>query len=293
MQSFTSRLMPFVIRLRGSKKRYSSAQLTLAKVAADRLRPRSYAPPKGLEQKVDVVVSFVGGWPVYELSPKGGTPDRRALYLHGGSYVYEISRQHWGIVADLARSTNSRISLPIYPLAPQGTAGPIVARCVTLAEALIAEVGADAVTVLGDSAGGGMALAVALGLEAKPRVILISPILDLALTDPAVAALVPRDPWLDLPGAKATGELYRGELPLTDPRVSPIHGDLSSIGPVAIFTGTRDMLNADARRLEAIAAAVGYPVELHEKAEMIHVYPLLPIPEATVARAQMTEFILR
>jgi len=293
MQSFASRLMPFVIRLRGSKKRYSSAELTLAKVAAQQLRPKSFTPPRGLEKKVDVAVRFVDGWPVYELSPKGRLPERRALYLHGGSYVYEISSQHWGIVAELARETNSRILIPIYPLAPRGTAESIIDGCVALATALIDEVGVDAVTMLGDSAGGGMALATALQLDQKPRVILISPILDLALDDPAVAALAGRDPWLDLPGAKATGELYRGDLPFTDPRVSPIHGDLASIGPVAVFTGTRDMLNADARRLESVAAAAGHPVELHEVPEMIHVYPLLPIPEAAVARAQMVEFILR
>jgi len=293
MQSFASRLMPFVIRLRGSKKRYSSAELTLAKVHAQQLRPKPFAPPRGLEKKVDLAVRFVDGWPVYELSPKGRLPERRALYLHGGSYVYEISSQHWGIVAELAQKTDSRILIPIYPLAPRGTAGPIVAGCVALATALIDEVGVERVTVLGDSAGGGMALATALELESKPRVILISPILDLALDDPAVAALVPRDPWLDLPGAKASGELYRGELPFDDPRVSPMLGDFSTIGPVAVFTGTRDMLNADARRFETLAATSGHPIELHDVPEMIHVFPLLPIPEAATARAQMVEFILR
>ena len=297
MQSFASRLMPFAIRLRGSKKRYASAEVTLAKVASLRLRPKSYAPPKNLDRTADVVVRFINGWPVYDVTAKGARPTRRAIYLHGGSNVYEISSQHWQLVAELAASTDSRITVPIYPLAPQGTARLVVAGCADLAEHLIDEVGASDVTILGDSAGGGMALATALVLRdrgnAPSRVVLISPVLDLSLSDPELSRIVDSDPWLDLPGAKATSELYRGSLPFTDPRVSPLFGDLPGVGPILMLSGTRDMLNADAHRLVEKAAASAHPLEYHEVAEMIHVYPLLPIPEARVAREQIREFMTR
>ena len=308
MQSFASRLMPFVIRVRGSKKRYSSAELTLAHIEELRLAPKNFEPPRSLARTVDVRRRDIGGWPVYELTPRGSeTPSRRALYLHGGSYVYEISTQHWRIAAQLAVQADARVVVPIYPLAPAGTADVIVDGCADLAETLIAEVGGDSVTVLGDSAGGGMALAVGLVLRdralatldssrpasAPPRLILISPVLDLSLTDPRVAELAVDDPWLDIPGSRVTGELYRGTLQIDDPRVSPIHGDLSGLGPIAQFSGTRDMLNADATRLVALASAAGHPLEYHEVAGMIHVYPLLPIPEAAEAKLTMVEFMTR
>ena len=297
MQSFASRLMPFAIRLRGSKKRYASAEITLAKVAGLRLRPKSYAPPKKLDRTADVSVRFIDGWPVYDVTAKGATPTRRAIYLHGGSNVYEISTQHWHLVAELAASTDARITVPIYPLAPQGTAADVVAGCADLAADLVAEVGAADVTILGDSAGGGMALATALVLRDRglspSRVVLISPVLDLSLSDPELERIVPSDPWLDLPGAKATSELYRGSLPFSDPRVSPLFGDLAGVGPILMLSGTRDMLNADAHRLVEKAAATAHPLEYHEVAGMIHVYPLLPIPEARVAREQIREFMTR
>jgi len=308
VQSFASRLMPFVIRLRGSKKRYSSAELTLSRVEALRVAPKSFEPPHSISRGVEVRRREIGGWPVFELTPRlSGSPRRRALYLHGGSYVYEISSQHWHIAAHLAVEADAQVLVPIYPLAPRGTAGPIVEGCADLAETLIAEVGGDAVTLVGDSAGGGLALAIALVLRdraqaehaaahpvsAAPRVILISPVLDLSLTDPELARLALRDPWLDIPGSRVTGELYRGDLPVDDPRVSPIHGDLAGLGPLAQYSGTRDMLNADARRLVALAAAVGHPLEYHEVPGMIHVYPLLPIPEATEARRTMVAFMTR
>ena len=303
MQSFASRLMPFVIRLRGSKKRYSSAELTLARVEALRQRPRSFEPPHSLSRTVDVRRREVGGWPVYELSPlRVEAPARRALYLHGGSYVYEISTQHWQLAAQLAVATDARVTVPIYPLAPVGTAQGTVNGCADLAESLIAEVGASNVTVLGDSAGGGMALATGLVLRDRaqgpaaasaPRLILISPVLDLSLTDPRVAELAARDPWLAIPGSRVTGELYRGELPIDDPLVSPIHGDLTGLGFIALYSGTRDMLNADARRLVALAREAGHPLEYHEIAGMIHVFPLLPIPEAAEAKRTMAAFMTR
>ena len=303
MQSFASRLMPFVIRFRGSKRRYSSAERTLARVEALRLKPKSFEPPHSLARTVDVRRREVGGWPVYELSPLGaGAPARRALYLHGGSYVYEISSQHWQIAAHLAVAADSRVTVPIYPLAPAGTALGTVTGCADLADMLVAEVGASNVTVLGDSAGGGMALATGLLLRDRaegpapasaPRLILISPVLDLSLTDPKVAELAENDPWLAIPGSRVTGELYRGELPIDDPLVSPIHGDLAGLGPIALFSGTRDMLNADAQRLVAAAAAAGHSLEYHEVDGMIHVYPLLPIPEAAVAKRAMVDFVTR
>jgi len=289
--------MPAVIALRGSKRAYSSAELTRAKVERLRLRPKPYGPPRGLERTVDISLTVDDGWPVYAVSPRGVAPTRRALYLHGGANVYQVASQHWRLVAWLAVATSTRILLPIYPLAPDGTTATVIARTTAMAQALVREVGVDGVTVLGDSAGGGMSLATAMQVRDAggpvPRVILISPSLDLSLSHPDVAALTAVDPWLDIPGASAAAELYRGELPIDDPRVSSLNGAIVGLGAIQLFCGTRDMLASDSRRLVAKAAAAGHPVEYHEAEGMIHVYPLLPIPEAKRARALMAEFMTR
>jgi acetyl esterase/lipase len=293
--SLPARLMPFVMTLRGAKRRYASAELTLAKVKRDRARPKSFAPPASLARKTRVERRNEQGWPVYAVSPPTGSPTKRVLYLHGGANVYEIVSQHWGIVAELAVAASARIDVAIYPLAPQGTAAACVEVCADLVEAMIAEVGAAHVTIMGDSAGGGMSLATAMVLRdrgaAPVKVALISPVLDLSITDPAVIELAKTDPWLDVPGARAASELYRGELPFTDPRVSAIHGSLDDLGRIAIFTGTNDMLHADALRLRSLAAAADHPLEWHLGHGMIHVYPLLPIPEAKPARRALAAFV--
>lgn len=272
--------MPVVQKLRGSKKRYSSAQLTAARIERQQVSPASFEPPtlKG----VTVERTDVAGWPVFTVSavsPSGVT----AVYFHGGSFVYEVAPQHWALVADLVRTTGATILMAIYPLAPLATASVIVP--------LAADLAADADVIMGDSAGGDIALAAAMVLRDRtgrgPRTILISPVLDVGLTDPRVAELEPNDPWLAIKGAKYANDLYRGELDATDPLVSPLYGSLDGLGAITMFSGTRDMLNADATRLVALAASVGHELDYHVAAGMIHVYPLLPIAEAKPAREVM------
>jgi acetyl esterase/lipase len=97
----------------------------------------------------------------------------------------------------------------------------------------------------------------------------------------------PWDPWLAIPGAAVANALWQGELAVTDPLVSPMYGSLEGLAPVTLFCGTRDMLHADATAFVTRAARAGLPVDFHEARGMIHVYPLLPIPEAAAARDVM------
>ena len=89
------------------------------------------------------------------------------------------------------------------------------------------------------------------------------------------------------------GSLPQGidQLPIDDPLVSPIHGDLSGLAPITLFSGTRDIINADARSLVRKARAAHFPLDYHEAPGMLHVYPLLPVPEANEARAVMEKVL--
>ena len=135
-----------------------------------------------------------------------------------------------------------------------------------------------------------MALAVAMqlrdrGIPAPHSTVLISPWLDITGTDPQLAVIAPHDPWLAVPGSHFAGGVYRGALPETDPLVSPLYGDLHGLGSLTMFSGTRDILNADATKFLSLARAAGLAIDYHEVPGMIHVFPILPIPEGTAARA--------
>ena len=294
MSSLASKAMPLLIGLRGVQKPYHTAEALREQAAALLLRPKSFNPPSKLDRTVDLSVRQVGGWRVYEVTPKGTAPRRRALFLHGGAYIHEILPAMWSLVAETAVATSTRFTVPIYPLAPLGVAEHVVPAATDLAAEIIAEVGADHTALMGDSAGGGMTLAVALqlrdrGLAAPYRTVLISPWLDITLSAPDIPALAAKDPELAPAGIVAAGEFYRGELPAEDPRVSPINGDLSGLGPITLFSGTHDILNSDAKRFVPLAREAGVSIDYHEAPGMLHEYPFFPIPEAKQARQTINE----
>ncbi|MBU1588597.1 MAG: alpha/beta hydrolase [Actinobacteria bacterium] len=279
MASLLSRLAPLVITLRGSKRMFSSAERTLARVDKLQRKPASFEPPASL----GAARSEFAGWPVYTVTPPGFT--RTVVYLHGGCYVFEIDPVHWALIGKLAAEASVRVVVPIMPLAPIGVASAVLPQVADLVQTLDGEV-----SIVGDSSGGGMALAVAMTLrdrEAPPlhHLVLISPWLDISGTDPRLAEIAPRDPWLAVPGTHAAGGLYRDVLGEGDWRVSPIHGSLEGLGPITMFSGTRDILNADAHRFLPLAADAGVSVDFHEGPGMIHNYPILPMPEGDAARA--------
>ncbi len=289
MPSLAARLMPPVVRLMGIKRTYRHPVAMYRKIYERQLRPERYAPPKSIDRIVHCAIDYRDSWPIYEIVPRSVEPGARVLYLHGGGYISEITDMHWRFIAQLAAETASRVTIPIYPLAPLATAATVVPTVTGIAAELVAAAGPGNTTVMGDSAGGGMALATVMQLRDRglpaPRTILISPWLDVAMTDPGIAPLERRDPMLAPVGLAAAGDAYRGTLPVRDPMVSPLFGDLRDLGPITMFCGTRDILVADARRLAARATQENVTLDYYEAPEMLHVYPLLPIPEAKQARA--------
>jgi len=140
---------------------------------------------------------------------------------------------------------------------------------------------------MGDSAGGGLALAVAQALRERghspARLVLIAPWLDATVSHPDQPAVARRDAMLTIDGLVEAARIYAGDVGLDDALVSPIHGEMTGLPPATIFTGTSDLLLPDSRRLLDACRAAGTPCELVEGSAMQHVYPLLPIPEAKPA----------
>lgn len=288
MPSLLARLAPLVIFFRGSHRMFSSAELTRARVDRLSVKPDSYEPTAALEKRVDIRHSLVDGKAVYVLSPKTASSGKEAIYFHGGSWVFEIDPVQWSFVVNLVEATGATITVPIYKLAPHETAAQTTPFLTGLAAAMVEHVGVANSTILGDSAGGTMALVTAMQLRDRGvgaiRTVLVAPLGDATFSAPEVAELAKDDPWLAVPGNALALDLYRGELPLYDPLVSPINGNFAGLGPLTIFTGTRDLLNHDAHAIADAARAAGVPVDFHEGQRMIHNYPILPMPEGVAAR---------
>lgn len=271
--------LPLYLRVTRANRTYATAEGARARMRESSLRPSTYGPPRRLRRDVRIEVTHDGPWPVYTVSPR--TPGRVVgglVYVHGGGWVNQISPFHWRLVADVAAGAGIAVTVPIYPLVPHGTAGPTRDTIVRLVRSSTAVHGPTCLA--GDSAGGQIALSAALALRESgirvPRTTLISPALDLTWSNPRIPEVQPSDPWLGTAGGTVLAEAWRGNLPLTDPAVSPLFGDLTGLGPLTVFTGTRDILNPDAHLLVAKARSAGVDVTLHEEPGQLHVYPLVP-----------------
>lgn len=248
------------------------------------LRPASYGPPSGVKGvRVNRRLPDPKGWPVYDVEPstpaaQAARPEAVVVYVHGGGWVNEIAPQHWKLIARIARETNQRVIVPIYPLLPFGTARGVRDGVIELIRAELDS--GHQVRLAGDSAGGQISLSAALQLRDEgvqlPATTLLSPALDLTWRNPQIDVVQPLDPWLGRPGGRALSQEWQGDDELDDPLVSPLFGDMSGLGPLTIVTGTRDVLNPDAHLLRDKAEEAGVPVAWSEGEGQLHVYALLP-----------------
>jgi len=294
MPSFRSRLFAFVLK-HTRKKSFASVAGMHARLKAARAT-EDFRPPQTIVQRMDIAERAVEGMRVYEVRPKAGASRLRIVYLHGGAYLFEITAHHWKLIAEMAERLSAQVTVPIYPLAPEAKAERIIGACMALYRDVLATTAARDLVLMGDSAGGNMALVLSMtaaldGLPKPAGLVLISPPVDLSLANPAIHEVEKRDPWLGVPGAEEATRLYAGGIDHADWRISPLYGDLSVLAPALVLTGTRDLLNPDTHVFAARARAAGVPVEVLEEPGLFHVWPLLDMPEAFRARDRMVAFV--
>lgn len=279
-------LIPALLRLTRSNRPFATVAGARERIAQRALRPKGFGPPRLLTRTVTIEVESRDGWPLYTLSPANRVSRGCVVYAHGGGWVHEIAPQHWQLAAQIAGQAQTTVVLPIYPLIPFATSGPVVEAFAGIVRRARDRYGATCLG--GDSAGGQIALSTALLLRDEgitlPRTLLIAPALDLSISNPRIPAVLPHDPWLGVDGVRHLCEQWRGDLPYDDPRVSPLAGDLAGLGPLTVYVGTRDILWPDAQLLAQRAREADVAVDLHEQPGLVHVYPLLPTASGRAAR---------
>jgi len=290
MPSLTARLIATLLRTTGTlRKRYSDGPGFEARIAQS--RSQQQFPTAKMRGRVEVSETEFDGRRVFRIAPKGGSAVAEMLYWHGGGYVYPAVDVHWQFYAHMSEKHGIAITTPLYPLAPEANARTTLEWAVRYYCAFAADRTAPFV-MGGDSAGGGLcaALAQAMRDEGQPlprALLLICPWLDISVSHPDQLHIEPRDCVLTVSGAQAAGRLYAADLPLNDPRVSPIHGDWQGLPPILAFGGGDDILVPDARALKKRLPATEYV----EEAGMMHDWPIFFLRESRQAQAQMAEFI--
>jgi acetyl esterase/lipase len=254
--------------------------------------------PKSIKSKFQVDVSEVNGRKIWRIAPKQNGSQQVVIYLHGGAYIYNMTRDYWKMVEQLLIHTGSTFVVLDYPLAPQAQWQAAYKFVDTVYAQLLTEHSPEHIIFLGDSAGAGLALGFTQWLrnEKKPlpqQIILLSPFLDITMSNLDIIPLQSKDKVLTIRGLQLAGQAYAGELDHKDYRVSPINGDLDGLPTISLFIGTHDLLLPDSRKFKEKMRAANRPFNYFEYPNMIHAWVIIVnLEEAKHALGQVSRLIL-
>ncbi|TIT79289.1 MAG: alpha/beta hydrolase, partial [Mesorhizobium sp.] len=238
MPSLKSHVVSFILR-HSRKKAFSSPEHLQRWIAYAR-KTEDYHPPVLLKARLDLTETSVDGFPVYEIAPRAGER-RRILYMHGGAFVFQITSYHWVLIAEMAERLGFGVTVPIYPIAPEHNFHDMFGMVGDVYRRMLEETDAADIVFMGDSAGGNMAVVLTMmaaeeGLPAPSRHVLISPGLDMSLSNPEVFEAERNDPWLGISGGLEAIRLYSAGIDRADWRISPLYGDLSVLPKTLLLT---------------------------------------------------------
>lgn len=199
------------------------------------------------------------------------------MYLHGGSYVGELYKEHWNFFRDLIKDTGATIVVPDYPLTPQYRYTDVFGMVLPLYREIVKRVEKENFILMGDSAGGGIALALAEevgkeGLNQPSKLILISPWLDVTMKNKKIDTVQKHDKMLNKKVLTVAGVAYAGGKDMDKYLVSPINGPLDKLENVIIYTGTYDILNPDVHIFEKLAKEKNLKLDIRETKGAAHIW---------------------
>lgn len=269
--SLSHRFFVLLLRLTGGRK-ILGRQLAKGRSA-------SSAPKAKEMERFGITKSEFKELPVWTYAGN----DTLIYYLHGGGFILGFSPLYFAMMGGIAQASGATLVAPDYPLPPEASAmethGWMRAHFMETVETLKPE----RVVIMGDSAGGNLAIGLAhwlaeAGHKAADKLVLLAPWVDLEMTGPDAPLssgeqlLVPND-------LRAAGKRYVGDMDIKDPLISPIFADNLRLPQMHIFTGTQDPLHPEIIRFSA-----KYPSTIIDVGENLpHVYMLFPTKEAKAA----------
>lgn len=231
-------------------------------------------PAAGVERARD----SLGGVPAERHDPASGPGSRVILYFHGGAYCVGSPRTHRGLASHLACASDATVWVPDYALAPEAPYPAALDDAIACYRELLDSGVAPAdISIAGDSAGGGLALALAMRLrdEQQPlpaRMMLVSPWADLTNAGQHEAVQAEGEVMLSWGQLEKSAALYAHQQQ-AEPYVSPLLGDLGGLPPCLIVVGTREILLSDSERLLEAFETAGADAHLVVYEGLWHVFP--------------------
>ena len=256
----------------------------------------SFVPAADITFKPVVARGVAAAW----VTAPDSDSNRIVLYFHGGGYTIGSIASYRSYTGRLARASRSRLLSVGYRLAPENPFPAALDDAVSSYRWLLDQgISPRRIAVVGVSAGGGLALSMAVairdaGVPAPAAIVAIGPCTDLAKEGASMKDRAHLDPIVTYESSLAHAMRYFGaEGNLKHPLASPLYADLQGLPPVLILVGTHEALFDDSTRFAAKAQAAGVEVQLDIWEEMIHVWPFFAdiLPEGRQAIDKIGEYI--
>ena len=240
-----------------------------------------------------------GGVAADRITRPASLSGRHLLYLHGGGYRVGSPAIYRHLTWRFADAARASVLIIAYRLAPEHPFPAALNDAFAAYRWLLGD-GAKEIVVMGDSAGGGLTLALLMklrdeGLRLPEAAVALSPWTDLALTGGSLAANAASDPMLNAGDMPAVAADYLAGADPRHPYASPLYGDPSGLPPVLIQVGSDEVLRDDAVRMAEKLRAANPLSELQIWPLMPHVWQAYApvLPEARAAVADIGQFVRR
>ena len=254
--------------------------------------------PKKIDKKYEVVRRAVHGREVITFDRDLDQDNQHLIFFHGGGYIFEISLLHWYFLDRLADRMENRTTVINYPLSPEYTYRETFEMLFQSFELLARNYPHDKFVFIGDSAGGGLALAFVQELvrrDFRPlpnQVVLLSPFLDMTLSNPEMDKTEQLDVILDRDFLSYCAKVYAGGDDKKQVWLSPINGVFNKLPDTAVFYSTHELFFADCVKLKNSVREADSCFCFYEYEKMPHDWGILPIPERDQLIADIHQFLL-
>jgi monoterpene epsilon-lactone hydrolase len=251
-----------------------------ANIAERRVRLDTVASADGVAPDIRFDAATVGGCPAeWSLAP-GSDPSRVLLFFHGGGYCSGSLKSHRGMVSEAGRAAGVRTLALGYRLAPENPF-PAALDDALAAISYLADQGIPTgrVAIGGDSAGGGLSLALMTSLRDQGRPLpacawLVSPWVDLEMTGESIDTKAAIDPLIHREYLQELAAHYLGRISPRNPLVSPLHAELTGLPPIFVQVGSAETLIDDAVRIAGRLGSADVATTLEIWPHMIHAWHL-------------------
>ena len=301
MPSFKSRIFNFMMRNRyifqGKLKKDSfdfNTSIVNFREQCEKSANKYSKLPDGIKIKEENINDIKSEW----IIPDGANLEKTILYVHGGGYVSGSCNDHRGFVSKFAKYCGFTNLVYEYRLAPENPFPAALEDSIKVYKWLLDKgFKAENIVIVGESAGGGLSLAILLALKKHnislpAATVAISPWTDLTCSSDSYSnrnkvSVAPVNSWI------VFSKYYIGNNPANLPLISPLFGDLTGLPPIFINAGVDDELFEDGEKFYKKAREIGVDISFRAEVGMVHCYPLLApmFKEATEAMEEICEFI--